>query len=170
MENLEQNLKKTIEPQIQECVSKIKDYISNYSLLPVLEKAFINDNFIYEKPDGTVNDDCKLTLYVGDLFLTYQKNKNLPMPTEEQVEMVFNSLIELLDLSMTKEMFDGNTDIDSINYKVLFKYTERSFYVSVMLEICKNILDEKWLLHFSRKQVFICMIFINLIGYIKIYC
>ena len=60
--------KEIVDSHIHKSIEIIKTYINNYSLIPVLEKAFINDNFIYKKEDGTTNEDCKLGLYIGDLF------------------------------------------------------------------------------------------------------
>lgn len=140
--------------QIQKSIEIIKTYINNYSLIPVLEKAFINDNFIYKKEDGTTNEDCKLCLYIGDLFLTYQKEKTLQLPNNEQVETVFNCFLELVQLSMTKEMIMNNSDLSSIDYKVQFKYTERSFYINIMSEIINHVIDEKWFSLFYSKTGF----------------
>jgi len=146
MNSINQSLDFTtiIDSQINKCIEQLKEYIQQYSLLPVLEKSFINDNFLYEKEDGSVNDDCKLSLYIGDLFLTYQKNQNLELPTTEQIENIFNLLLELVRLSMTKEMLENKTDVSTVDFKTLFKYTERSFYIPIMTEICQDLIKEKW--------------------------
>lgn len=156
MNNKNQSLNFTsiIEPKINKCIEQLKDFINHFSLLPVLEKTYINDNFIYVKDNGATNEDCKLSLYVGDLFLTYQKDKNLKIPTTEQTETIFNLLLELVRFSMAKDMMENRTDISSIDYKTLFKYTERSFYIQVMVDICQNVLDEKWLQYFYNETGF----------------
>ncbi len=146
--------KEIIHSQMQKFIETIKSYINSYSLIPVLEKAFINDNFIYKKDDGSANEDCKLCLYIGDLYLTYQKDKELELPTKEQVEEIFNCFLELVQLSMTEEILINDTSLASIDYKVQFKYTERSFYINIMSEIINNVVDEKWLLLFYSKTGF----------------
>lgn len=146
--------KEIVDSHIHKSIEIIKTYINNYSLFPVLEKAFINDNFIYKKEDGTTNEDCKLSLYIGDLFLTYQKEKSLKLPSNKQVENIFNCFLELVQLSMTKEMIMNNSDLSSIDYKVQFKYTERSFYINIMEEIINQVIDEKWLSFFFSKTGF----------------
>ncbi len=156
MENIKQSLEfiSVIEPKINKTIEQLKDFINQYSLLPVLGKTYINDNFIYVKDDGATNEDCKLSLYIGDLFLTYQKDKNLKIPTTEQTETIFNLLLELVRFSMAKDMMENRTDISSIDYKTLFKYTERSFYIQVMVDICQNVIDEKWLQYFHNETGF----------------
>ena len=41
--------KQVFSQSINDSVIKLKLYLSKYSLFPVLEKAFVNDNFIYKK-------------------------------------------------------------------------------------------------------------------------
>ena len=57
---------------ITDSVTKLKQYLLKYSLLPVLEKAFINDNFIYKKENGAQNEDFLLSDYITDLYLSFQ--------------------------------------------------------------------------------------------------
>lgn len=148
------NSKEIVDYQIRDFIGKIRLYINKYSLIPVIEKAFINDNFIYKKDDGTTNEDCKLCLYVGDLYLTYQKDKILPEPSQEQAEDIYNCFFKLVKLSMLRETLINNSSQSSIDYKVQFKYTERSFYIDIMAEIINNVIDEKWLLLFFTKTGF----------------
>ena len=147
MDNLKQmqKSKTIINSHIKQSVGIIKEFISKYSLIPVLEKAFINDNFIYEKPDGSTNEDYKLSLYIGDLFLSYQNGKELEKPTSEQVESVFNTFLELVQDTMFNDIMENNTSPFEIDFKVLFKYTERSFFIPIMNKICESIIDSKFL-------------------------
>ena len=140
MDNLKQmqKSKTIINSHIKQSVGIIKEFISKYSLIPVLEKAFINDNFIYEKPDGSTNEDYKLSLYIGDLFLSYQNGKELEKPTSEQVESVFNTFLELVQDTMFNDIMENNTSPFEIDFKVLFKYTERSFFIPIMNILFRN--------------------------------
>lgn len=150
MESFLQNLDKNLTPQINEITSKIKDYVQKYSLIPILEIAFINDNFIFDK-EGVPNEDQKLASYIGDLFLTFQQNKSFQQPTDEQAKEFFELCLELHKLCMMKDMLmDMNPEI-GINPLAMFQYTERSFYTQIYCQIFDDIMDLRFIEYFNAK-------------------
>lgn len=135
---------KNLTPQINEITSTIKDYVQKYSLIPILEIAFINDNFIFDK-DGVPNEDQKLASYIGDLFLTFQQ------PTDEQAKEFFELCLELHKLCMMKDLLtDMNPEI-GINPLAMFQYTERSFYTQIYVLIFNDIMNPKFIEYFNAK-------------------
>ena len=58
-------------------------------MTPVLERAFINDNYIYKNGNRVPNDDALISDYIADLFLSFQKDKSLDKPAEEIVNTDF---------------------------------------------------------------------------------
>ena len=85
--------KQVFSQNINDGVIKLKQYIHRYSLLPVLEKAFINDNFVYKKENGIQNEDFLLSDYITDLFLSFQKDKIFEDPSEEIINSIFTQLM-----------------------------------------------------------------------------
>lgn len=119
--------KQIFSQSIKEDVTKLEQYIHNYSLIPVLEKAFINDNFIYKKENGAQNEDFLLSDYITDLYLSFQKDKTLEIPSEEIVNSIFETCMEIVRSSMAVAMFSSTETDKFINHNVLFQYTERTF-------------------------------------------
>lgn len=139
---------------INDNVTKLKQYIPKYSLLPVLEKAFINDNFIYKKDNGVQNEDFLLSDYITDLYLSFQKDKTLEIPSEEIVNSIFETCMEIVRSSMAVAMFSSTETDKFINHNVLFQYTERTFFIPIQQQILKNILDKKFLDIFFERTGF----------------
>ena len=68
--------------KLEEDIDRLKFYINNYSLLPVLEKAFINDNFIHEKQKGVQNDDFLISDYnIIQFFCSFIPHINMELIT-----------------------------------------------------------------------------------------
>ncbi len=65
------------EMKLNNLLKELKSYINQYDFLPVLAKAFINDNFVFTKPNGIRNDDYLLASYIVDLYHLFQKGKKL---------------------------------------------------------------------------------------------
>ena len=146
--------KKLFSQRLNDGVIKLKEYVLKYSLLPVLEKAFINDNFIYKKDNGAQNEDFLLSDYITDLFLSFQKDKVLEKPSEEIINSIFETCMEIVRSSMAIKMFSSNGIDKFINHNVLFQYTERTFFIPVLQQILKNILDKKFLDIFFERTGF----------------
>lgn len=153
---------------INDNVTKLEQYIHNYSLLPVLEKAFINDNFIYKKENGVQNEDFLLSDYITDLYLSFQKDKTLEIPSEEIVNSIFETCMEIVRSSMAVAMFSSNEIDKFINHNVLFQYTERTFFIPIQQQILKNILDKKFLdIFFERTGFYLDDIYLFYLGLIS---
>ena len=71
--------------ELQNQIAKLKSYINKYDLIPVLIKAFENDNFIFRKDDGTINDDYLLSNYITDLYLSFQRNNTEQHKVTKQI-------------------------------------------------------------------------------------
>lgn len=140
---------------ITDSVTKLKQYLLKYSLLPVLEKAFINDNFIYKKENGAQNEVFLLSDYITDLYLSFQKDKTLEIPSEEIVNSIFETCMEIVRSSMAVAMFSSTETDKFINHSVLFQYTERTFFIPIQQQILKNIIDKKFLDIFFQKNRFL---------------
>ena len=135
-------------------IIKLKNYISKYSLLPVLERAFINDNYIYKNGNRVPNDDALISDYIADLFLSFQKDKSLDKPAEEIVNSIFDICMDIVGSSMLKEMLSSGEPEKFTNHNVLFQYTERTFYIPIMENILNNILEKKFLNIFYERTGF----------------
>lgn len=163
--------KQVFSQKINDGVIKLKQYIHRYSLLPVLEKAFINDNFIYKKENGAQNEDFLLSDYITDLFLSFQKDKILEEPSEEIINSIFETCMEIVRSSMAMEMLSSNKTDKFINHNILFQYTERSIFIPILQQILKNILDKKFLDIFFERTGFylddIYLFYLGLISYIR---
>jgi len=172
MDNFLDQLKQKTVQDLTNNITKLKKYISKYSLLPVLEKAFINDNFIYKKENGAQNEDFLLSDYITDLYLSFQKDKTLEMPSEEVINSIFQTCMEIIRSSMAVEMFSSNETDKFVNHNVLFQYTERTFFIPILQQILKNILDKKFLDIFFERTGFylddIYLFYLGLISYIHI--
>lgn len=140
--------------KIDNNLKQLKSYINDYSLLPVLEKAFINDNFIYEKRNGVPNEDFLISNYIADLFLSFQNNKELKEPSNEEVNSIFNVCMEIVSSQMTKEMLSSTEPKKFSNHNVLFKYTERTTFIPIIEYILNEILEPKYLDYFYKKTGF----------------
>ena len=151
--------KQIFSQSIKEDVTKLEQYIHNYSLIPVLEKAFINDNFIYKKENGAQNEDFLLSDYITDLYLSFQKDKTLEIPSEEIVNSIFETCMEIVRSSMAVAMFSSTETDKFINHNVLFQYTERTFFIPSQQQILKNIIDKKFLdIFFERTGFYLGLI------------
>lgn len=153
---------------ITDSVTKLKQYLLKYSLLPVLEKAFINDNFIYKKENGAQNEDFLLSDYITDLYLSFQKDKTLEIPSEEIVNSIFETCMEIVRSSMAVAMFSSTETDKFINHSVLFQYTERTFFIPIQQQILKNIIDKKFLdIFFKRTGFYLDDIYLFYLGSIS---
>ena len=163
--------KQIFSQNINDGVIKLKQYIHRYSLLPVLEKAFINDNFIYKKENGMQTEDFLLSDYITDLFLSFQKDKIFEEPSEEIINSIFETCMEIVRSSMAMEMLSSNKTDKFINHNILFRYTERSIFIPILQQILKNILDKKFLDIFFERTGFylddIYLFYLGLISYIR---
>ena len=78
--------------------------------------------------------------------------------------------MEIVRFSMATEMLSSHDAEKFINHKVLFQYTERTFYIPIVIQILKNILDKKFLdIFFERTGFYLDDIYIfhfGLINYI----
>ncbi len=132
-----------------------------------MEKAFINDNFIYKKENGAQNEDFLLSCYIADLFLSFQKDKILEEPSEEIISSIFNICMEIVRCSMATEMFSSRETEKFMNHNVLFQYTERTFYIPIVVQIINNIVDKKFLdIFFGRTGFYLDDIYLFHIGLI----
>ena len=160
--------KQVFSQSINDSVIKLKLYLSKYSLFPVLEKAFINDNFIYKKENGVQNEDFLLSDYITDLYLSFQKDKTLEIPSEEIANSIFETCMEIVRSSMVVAMFSSNEIDKFINHNVLFQYTERTFFIPIQQQILKNILDKKFLdIFFERTGFYFDDIYLFYLGLIS---
>lgn len=160
--------KQVFSQSINDSVIKLKLYVSKYSLFPVLEKAFINDNFIYKKENGVQNEDFLLSDYITDLYLSFQKDKTLEIPSEEIVNSIFETCMEIVRSSMAVAMFSSNEIDKFINHNILFQYTERTFFIPIQQQILKNILDKKFLdIFFERTGFYLDDIYLFYLGLIS---
>ena len=96
-------------------IDELKNYINTYSLLPVLEKAFINDNFIYEKQKGVPNEDFLISDYIADLYLSFQINRETKEPLQDDVNRIFEVCMDIVSSSMTIEILSF-TEFGIINF------------------------------------------------------
>ena len=65
----------------------------------MLAKAFINDNFVFTKPNGIRNDDYLLASYIADLYHLFQKGKKL----ETSDENTWNEVPRSLGMYISKD-------------------------------------------------------------------
>ena len=121
-----QHVSKNLDADIDE----LKNYINTYSLLPVLEKAFINDNFIYEKQKGVPNEDFLISDYIADLYLSFQINRETKEPLQDDVNRIFEICMDIISSSMTIEILSFTEFGKFTNPNVLFKYTELLYIYS----------------------------------------
>lgn len=135
-------------------IDELKNYINTYSLLPVLEKAFINDNFIYEKQKGVPNEDFLISDYIADLYLSFQINRETKEPLQDDVNRIFEICMDIISSSMTIEILSFTEFGKFTNPNVLFKYTERTVFVPLIERIIYSILDKKYLDIFYDKTGF----------------
>lgn len=154
MDNYLDQLRQKSFQDLNDNIIKLKNYISKYSLLPVLERAFINDNYIYKNGNRVPNDDALISDYIADLFLSFQKDKSLDKPTEEIVNSIFDICMDIVGSSMLKEMLSSGEPEKFTNHNVLFQYTERTFYIPIMENILNNILEKKFLNIFYERTGF----------------
>ena len=138
--------------KLEEDIDRLKFYINNYSLLPVLEKAFINDNFIHEKQKGVQNDDFLMSDYIADLYLSFQTNRKMKDPSKDDVNNIFQVCMDIVGSLMVIEIF-SSTDLGKFTSpNVVFKYTERSIFVPLIERIIYSILDKKYLDVFRSEE------------------
>lgn len=154
MDNYLDQLRQKSFQDLNDNIIKLKNYISKYSLLPVLERAFINDNYIYKNGNRVPNDDALISDYIADLFLSFQKDKSLDKPAEEIVNSIFDICMDIVGSSMLKEMLSSGEPEKFTNHNVLFQYTERTFYIPIMENILNNILEKKFLNIFYERTGF----------------
>ena len=148
------NIRERENKKLNNLLNELKSYIIQYDFLPVLAKAFINDNFIFTKSNGIKNDDYLLAGYIADLYYSFQKEKKLEVPDENTINLIFDYCMNIYKSCFFLEM-TGNEIDESIKSEVLMlKYTERSFYIPVFMNIFTNIIDEKYLLYFYEKTGF----------------
>ena len=77
--------------------------------------------------------------------MTKMKDKTLEIPSEEIVNSIFETCMEIVRSSMAVAMFSSNEMDKFINHNVLFQYTERSIFIPILQQILNNILDKKFL-------------------------
>ena len=160
--------KQIFSQSIKEDVTKLEQYMHNYSLIPILEKAFINDNFIYKKKNGAQNEDFLLSDYITDLYLSFQKDKTFEIPSEEIVNSIFETCMEIVRSSMAVAMLSSTETDKFINHNVLFQYTERTFFIPIQQQILKNIIDKKFLdIFFKRTGFYLDDIYLFYLGSIS---
>src|SRR5574344_556498 len=85
---------------LDKLIERLKKDFSSYSFITVLAMAYKNDNFVFIKEDGVRNDDFKLSNYIADLYLTFQKDKELTFPDETTTTDIFQYLIEIVKTNM----------------------------------------------------------------------
>lgn len=137
-----------------ELLDKLKEYVRIYDLIPVLVKAFENDNLIFYKARNVPNEDSLLSNYIADLYLSFQKGKELKTPDEKIVDEIFDCCMKIYELSLIIEMTGDEVDEDIKNDVLMFKYTERSFYIDIFSIIFFNIVDKEYLSYFYDKTEF----------------
>lgn len=142
------------EIKLNNLLKKLKCYINQYDFLPVLSKAFINDNFVFTKPNGIRNDDYLLASYIADLYHSFQKGKKLETPDENTINTIFNCCMNIYQSCFILEMTGNELDENIKSEVLMLKYTERSFYIPVFMNIFTNIIDEKYLSYFYEKTGF----------------
>lgn len=135
-------------------LKELKSYINQYDFLPVLSKAFINDNFVFTKPNGIRNDDYLLAGYITELYYSFQKGKKLETPDENTINTIFNCCMNIYQSCFILEMTGNELDENIKSEVLMLKYTERSFYIPVFMNIFTNIIDEKYLSYFYEKTGF----------------
>lgn len=139
---------------LKEKIDLLKSFIDKYSFLPVLSKAFINDNLIFYKSNGTVNDDFLLSNYIADLYLSFQRNKKLELPDVKTTNEIFGCCREIYQTCLILDML-GEEIIEEIKDSVIMlKYTERSFYLPIFSKIFFDIVDNEYLDIFYEKAGF----------------
>lgn len=140
--------------ELQNQIAKLKSYINKYDLIPVLMKAFENDNFIFRKGDGTINDDYLLSNYITDLYLSFQRNNALDKPDKDTIEKIFDCCMEINNLCFILEKVGDKID-ENIKDKVLMmKYTERSLYIPIYNFIFSYLIDTRFLSYFYEQTGF----------------
>ena len=104
--------------KLNELLYELKSYIAQYNLLPVLAKAFKNDNFVFTKSNGIRNDDYLLAGYIADLYYSFQKGKELETPDENTINNIFNCCMNIYHSCFILEM-TGNEIDENIKHEVL---------------------------------------------------
>ena len=137
-----------------ELLDKLKEYVRVYDLIPVLVKAFENDNLTFYKANDVPNDDFLLANYITDLYLSFQKGKELKTPDEKVVDEIFDCCMKIYESSLIIEMTGDEIDEDIKDDVLMFKYTERSFYIDILSIIFFNIVDKEYLSYFYDKTGF----------------
>lgn len=137
-----------------ELVDKLKEYVRIYDLIPVLVKAFENDNLTFYKANDVPNDDFLLANYITDLYLSFQKGKELKTPDEKVVDEIFDCCMKIYESSLIIEMTGDEIDEDIKDDVLMFRYTERSFYIDILSIIFFNIVDKEYLSYFYDKTGF----------------
>ena len=116
---------------LKEKIDLLKSFIDKYSFLPVLSKAFINDNLIFYKSNGTVNDDFLLSNYIADLYLSFQRHKNLELPDVNTTNEIFDCCKEIYQICLILDMVGDDLNKEIKGSVIMLKYTERSFYLPI---------------------------------------
>lgn len=129
-------------------------FIEKYTLLPVISKAFINDNLIFYKSNGTVNDDFLLSNYIADLYLSFQRHKNLELPDVNTTNEIFDCCKEIYQICLILDMVGDDLNKEIKDSVVMLKYTERSFYLPIFSKIFFDIVDNEYLDIFYEKTGF----------------
>ena len=137
-----------------ELLDKLKEYVRIYDLIPVLVKAFENDNLTFYKARNVPNDDSLFSNYITDLYLSFQKGKELKTPDEKIVDEIFDCCMKIYESCLIIEMTGDEVDEDIKNDVLMFKYTERSFYIDIFSIIFFNIVDKEYLSYFYAETGF----------------
>lgn len=112
------------EIKLNNLLKKLKCYINQYDFLPVLSKAFINDNFVFTKPNGIRNDDYLLASYIAYLYHSFQKGKKLETPDENTINTIFNCCMNIYQSCFILEMTGNELDENIKSEVLMLKYTE----------------------------------------------
>lgn len=139
---------------LKEKIDLLKSFIDKYIFLPVLSMAFINDNLIFYKSNGTVNDDFLLSNYIADLYLSFQRNKKLELPDFKTTNEIFDCCREIYQTCFVLDMVGSEINEEIKDSVVMFKYTERSFYLPIFSKIFFDIVDNEYLDIFYEKTGF----------------
>lgn len=137
-----------------ELLDKLKEYVRIYDLIPVLVKAFENDNLTFYKARNVPNDDSLLANYIADLYLSFQKGKELKAPNKQIVDEIFDCCMKIYESRLFIEMTGDEIDEDIKDDVLMFKYTERSFYLDIFSVIFSNIVDKEYLSYFYAETGF----------------
>ena len=119
------NIRERENKKLNNLLNELKSYIIQYDFLPVLAKAFINDNFIFTKSNGIKNDDYLLAGYIADLYYSFQNGKKLEVPDENTINLIFDCCMNIYQSCFFLEM-TGNEIDESIKSEVLLELADFS--------------------------------------------